>query len=192
MKIEIEKVIVELIQKSLNLPNNYGYDKQGNAIPCVIIKSQNIKLFTTPKIQVTVSTLSNQIYSGRCEEVQILDEAGQPQFVERIDLNEHRLMQVDIYSRNNEASQRYWEVQACLSSTLSQQLQEKYNFKIANISRSINLSGLDGGSDINRYTIRFDCLSWSQKINPIDYFDKFETTVNTEKQGEIIDIKINK
>ena len=27
MKIEIEKVIVELIQKSLNLPNNYGYDK---------------------------------------------------------------------------------------------------------------------------------------------------------------------
>ncbi len=192
MKIEIEKIIVELIQKSLNLPDNYGFDNQGNAIPCVLIKSQNIKLFTTPKLQITVSTLSNQIFSNRKEEVQIRDDAGQIQFVERIDLNEHRLMQVDVYSRNNEARQRYWEVQACLSSTLAEQLQEKYCFRIANISRSINLSGLDGGSDINRFTIRFDCLSWSQKINPIDYFDKFETTVNTEKQGKIIDIKINK
>lgn len=192
MKIEIEKIIVELIQKSLNLPDNWGYDNQGNAIPCVLIKSQNIKLFNTPRIQITVSTLSNQIFSNRKEEVQILDEAGQEQYVERIDLNEHRLMQIDVYSRNNEARQRYWEIQACLSSTLAEQLQEKYCFRIGKISRSVNLSGLDGGSDINRYTIRFDCLSWSQKITPIDYFDKFETTVNTEKQGEIIDIKINK
>ena len=70
MKIEIEKIFVELIQKSLNLPDNYGKDNDGNTIPCVIIKSQNIKLFNTPKIQITISTLSNQIYSNRKEEIQ--------------------------------------------------------------------------------------------------------------------------
>lgn len=176
MKIEIEKIFVELIQKSLNLPDNYGKDNDGNTIPCVTIKSQNIKLFNTPKIQITISTLSNQIYSNRKEEIQLDDGT----YCERIDINEQRQMQIDIYSRNNEARERYWEVQACLSSTLAEQLQDKYQFRIGKISRAINLSGLDGGSDINRFTIRFDCLSWCQKVTPIDYYDKFRVTAQVD------------
>ena len=93
MKIEIEKIFVELIQKSLNLPDNYGKDNDGNTIPCVTIKSQNIKLFNTPKIQITISTLSNQIYSNRKEEIQLDDGT----YCERIDINEQRQMQIDIY-----------------------------------------------------------------------------------------------
>lgn len=188
MKLEIEKIFCKLIQKSLNLPDNYGLDKHGNEIPCITIKSQNIKLFTTPKLQIAISTLSNRIYSNRKYEIITTDEKGQPQYAEKICINEQRQMQIDIYSRDNSARQRYWEVQACLTSTLAEQLQDEYQFRIGTISRAFNLSGLDGGSDINRYTIRFDCLSWNEKITPIDYYDKFHVTAETEN-GLIADIK---
>lgn len=89
-------------------------------------------------------------------------------------------MQIDIYSRNDDARLRFYEVQACLNSTLSEQLQEQYQFQIGTISNVINLSGLDGGSDINRYTIRFNCLLWQEKITMIDYYDKFRATIEDE------------
>ena len=61
----IEKILVDLIQTELDLPDNYGEDPQGNQIPCVMIASQNIKLFNTPKIQITVKTLQNRTFSNR-------------------------------------------------------------------------------------------------------------------------------
>lgn len=180
MKKEIEKIFVELITKSLNLPNNYGTDIDGNQIPCVTIKAQNLKLFNTPHLQITISTASNNVFSNRKEYFeQIID--GETQYFERLMLNEQRLMQIDIYSRNNEARERLCEVQMALTSTLAEQLQDLYQFKIGKISNAVNLSGLDGGSDINRYTIRFNCLSWQEKINPINYYSTFKTTAqNTD------------
>ncbi len=188
MKKELEKIFCELIQKSLNLPDNYGIDKRGNVIPCVTIRAQNIKLFNTPKLQITIAILSNQVFSNRKKEETIINEQGQTQYIERININEQDLIQIDIYSRDNSARQRYREVQACLTSTLAEQLQDKYQFRIGTISRAQNLSGLDGGSEINRYTIRFNCLSWYEKVTPIDYYDKFEVTAETES-GLIADIK---
>ena len=54
MNKNIEEIFVDLIQKELNLPNNWGLDSQGNEIPCVIIKNQNIKLFNTPNLQIEI------------------------------------------------------------------------------------------------------------------------------------------
>lgn len=185
MKIEIEKIFVQLIQQYLNLPNNYGLDRDGNEIPCVTIKSQNIKLFNTPHIQITVSTLSNKIYSNRKDYIE--NENG---YFERVFLNEHRQMQIDVYSRNNEARERFWEVQASLGSTLAEQLSNEYQFRIGKISNSFNLSGLDGGSDINRFTIRFDCLSWQEKITQVDYYNTFQMTAQKEADKLLVDYTI--
>lgn len=185
MKKEIEKIFVDLITQSLNLPLNYGLDKDGNQIPCVIIKSQNLKLFNTPKLQITVSTVSNNVYSNRKE---YFEQDGS--YYERLMLNEQRLMQIDIYSRNNEARERFWEVQSALTSTLSEQLQDLYQFRIAKISNSTNLSGLDGGSDINRYTIRFNCLTWQEKINEVDYYSTFRTTAQNNDTDLFTDFTI--
>lgn len=176
MNKEIEKIFVDLITNYLDLPANYGVDNEGNQIPCVTIKSQNLKLYNTPHIQITVSTASNNIYSNRKEYFeQVID--GETQYFERVMLNEQRLMQIDVFSRNNEARDRFWEIQASLTSTLAEQLQDLYQFRISKISNSFNLSGLDGGSDINRYSIRFNCLSWQEKITPVDYYATFRTTV---------------
>lgn len=178
MRKEIEKIFVDLITQYLDLPDNYGTDNEGNQIPCVSIKSQNLKLYNTPHIQITVSTASNNVFSNRKEYFeQVID--GETQYFERVMLNEQRLMQIDVFSRNNEARDRFFEVQASLTSTLAEQLQDEYQFRISKISNSFNLSGLDGGSDINRYTIRFNCLTWQEKIIPVDYYSTFRTTAQT-------------
>lgn len=168
MKKEIEKIFVELIKHELDLPDSYGTDKEGNEIPTVLIKGQNIKLFNTPKLQITVSTLTSNVFSNRTYQKEINN-----QYIEETYLNERRTMQIDVYSRNNEARQRFPEVQAALHSNYAEQLQGKYQFQIGKISSAQNTSGLDGGSDINRFTIRFDCLCWYKKTKQIDYYDTF-------------------
>lgn len=189
MNKSVEKIFVDLIQQSLNLPDNYGLDNEGNQIPCVSIKSQNLKLYNTPHIQITVSTASSNVFANRKEYFTSIVE-GEEQFFERLMLNEQRVMQIDVFSRNNEARERFWEVQASLTSTLAEQMADEYQFRISKISNNFNLSGLDGGSDINRYTIRFNCLTWQEKINQIDYYQTFRTTVQNKADDLLADFTI--
>ena len=179
MQKSVEKIFVELIQQSLNLPANYGTDADGNVIPCVTIRAQNIKLFNTPHLQITVQTVSNQIFANRKEYFEeTIDDVTT--YYERQMINEQRTMQIDVYSRNNEARERFWEVQAALGSTLAEQLANKYQFRIGKISSSTNTSGLEGGSDINRFSIRFNCLTWQEKVTPVNYYNSFQTKAQTE------------
>ena len=186
---EIEKILVDLVKHELNLPDNYGYDADGNEIPCVCIKSQNIKLFNTPNMQVTISTVSSNVFSNRTEHFQGVHE-GVEGFFERTNINEQRMMQIDVYSKTNEARQRFWEVQASLTSDYAKSLQYKYSFRLSRVSNSYNNSGLDGGSDINRYTIRFNCLTWQEKVKLVDYYDTFETQVRKKNNDLFADFVI--
>lgn len=192
MQAEIEKILVDIITKEMDLPPNYGMDKAGNVIPCVIIYAQNIKLFNTDKIQITVKTLTARNYSNRItyiENPNPTEPDGSDAFMEVQDINQGRMMQIDVYSRNNEARQRFWEVSAALKSTYAAQMQDLYNFKIGTITKDINLSGLGGGSDINRYTLTFEVLVHYQKSKIIDYYDKFQIDSYIE-QGKFSQINI--
>lgn len=195
MQVEIEKIFVDIIQKQLDLPNNYGFDAQGNEIPCVVIKSQNIKLFTTPNLQISISTLTSKTFSNRKEnreEVYTDTESGEEitKYYEDIYINEGRTMQIDVYSRNNDARIRYPEVQAALNSTYAEQMEEKYQFRIGVISDAVNLSGLDGGSEVNRYTIRFNCVSWNKYTKEIDYYNTFRTQARNTNDNIFADFTI--
>lgn len=192
MLVEIEKIFVDILQHELQLPPNYGTDENGNTIPCITIYAQNIKLFNTDRIQITVKTLTARDYSNRIEYIENpKPEApdGSDAFLEVQDINQGRMMQIDVYSRNNEARQRFWEVSAALKSTYAAQMQDLYNFKIGTITNDINLSGLGGGSDVNRYTLTFEVLVHYQKSKAIDYYDKFQVDTYTEK-GQISQINI--
>lgn len=188
MQKSIEKIIVDIIKHELNLPENYGKSSNGDIIPTVIIYGQNIKLFNTDKLQITVRTISQRVWSNRNEfkEIPINDET---QYIEVQDINESRMMQVDVYSRNNEARDRFWEVQTALNSVYAQQQMDLYNFKLSTISSAQNISGIDGGSDINRFAITFTALTHQQKTKVIDYYDKFSATYNNE-QGQFAESKI--
>ena len=182
MKKDIEALLVDIIQKELGLPDNYG-TINGNVIPCVVIYAQNIKLFNTDKIQITVKTLTAHEYSNRIEYIENpepADPEGKDAFLEVQDINQGRMMQIDVYSRNNEARERFWEVSAALTSTYARQQMDLYNFKLGKITNDINLSGLEGGSDINRYTLTFNVIVHYQKSKPVNYYDKFQTDIYTE------------
>lgn len=193
MRKEVEKVLVDIIQHELNLPENYGRTPRGDVIPCVIIYSQNIKLFNTDKIQITVKSVSTRDFSNRTTYIENPnpnpDLKGKDAFLEVQDINQSCMMQIDIYSRNNEARQRFHEVAMALNSTYSQQQMDLYNFKLGTIGNAVNISGLDGGSDINRFTYTFNAIIHFQKIKPIDYYNQFETTLDNE-QGRITDFTI--
>lgn len=193
MQKSVEKILVDIIKHELELPDNYGRTPRGDVIPSVIIYAQNIKLFQTNKLQITVKTVSEQIYSNRTEFIENpnpVDPDGKDAFLEVQDVNEGRMMQIDVYSRNNEARERHHEVTIALNSVYAQQQMDLYNFKIGTISNSVNISGIDGGSDINRFTTTFNVIIHHQKIKPVDYYNKFETTMDSE-QGQFADFEIN-
>ena len=183
MRKSIEKILVDIIKHELNLPDTYGTTSKGDAIPTVIIYAQNIKLFNTDKLQITVKTVGIDTYSNRSEFKTNPDNT----YSEIQDLNLQYMMQVDCYSRNNDARNRFWEVTAALKSTYAQYQMDLYNFKIGTITRTNNISGIDGGSDINRYSITFNVLTHEQKTTIIDYYDKFRVTANDEG-GKFADI----
>ena len=193
MKKPIEKIIVDLIKKYMTLPNNYGFDANGNEIPVIVIRGQNVKLHNTPHLQITVSTLSTNVFANRCENFEtseIIDKEEVTRFWERVCVNEQRQMQVDIYSRNNEARERFWEVQAALTSTYCHELQDKYQFRMSKMSNSFNTTGLEGGSDLNRFSIRFNCLTWQEKVTEVDYYNSFRTQARDSNTNIFADFTI--
>lgn len=190
MNKSIEKILVDIIKHELDLPDNYGKTERGDIIPSVIIYGQNIKLFNTDKLQITVKTVNSRTFSSRSEFKQNSNptkQDGSDAFLQIQNINQSRLMQIDIYSRNNEARERYWEVTAALNSVYAQEQMDKYNFKIGILTNDVNISGIDGGSDINRYTISFNVLIHFTKTKTIDYYDKFKITANNES-GQFFEI----
>lgn len=184
MNRSIEKILVDIIEHELNLPNNYGETSKNDVIPSVIIYNQNIKLFNTDKLQIVIKNINTSVYSNRSE----LMVGSNGTLLEVQDLNLQKMMQIDCYSRNNDARDRYWEVIAALRSNYAQQQMDIYNFKLGTIAQANNISGIDGGSDINRYTITFTVLTHEQKTTSIDYYDKFQTVANNE-YGRFADIQ---
>jgi hypothetical protein len=182
MQKSIEKILVDIITHELDLPANYGEDSRGDIIPCVFIYSQNIKLFNTDKLQICVRTVSSRTWSNR-NQVKEIDGV----FTEIQDINQSRMMQIDCYSRNNDARDRYPEITMALNSIYAQQQMDLYNFKIGTLTNDVNISGIDGGSDINRFTTTFNVLIHFNKTRSINYYDKFHATAETE-QGQVADI----
>lgn len=184
MQKSIEKIIVDIIKHELDLPDDYGKTSNGDTIPSVIIYSQNIKLFNTNKLQVTVRTVSQRVWSNRNYTKEI-----KGVYTEIQDLNESRMMQIDVYSRNNDARDRFWEVQTALNSVYAQQMMDLYNFKLSNISNAQNISGIDGSADINRFTITFTALTHQEKKKAVNYYDKFSAEYYNE-DGKFAEINI--
>lgn len=90
-------------------------------------------------------------------------------------------VQVDIFSRSNEARNRRGEILMALNSFYSKGVQDSNQFKIFELPSSfLNLSGLAGGSDINRFTMRFYAMIAETKDKSSDYYDTFNGELHIE------------
>lgn len=93
-------------------------------------------------------------------------------------------VQVDVFSRGIVAAQRTWEVIAALNSLTAQQLQEQMQFKIFRQPHNFtDTSSIEGGSQINRYTLVFPVHALYQKTqilakNGENYYDDFKQRVD--------------
>lgn len=101
-------------------------------------------------------------------------------------------VQVDIFSRSNEARNRRGEILMALNSFYSKGIQDSKQFRIFELpSTFLNLSGLAGGSDINRFTMRFYAMIAESKEKSSDYYDVFNEELRIEEQipAEIIELE---
>ena len=179
-----EKFIVDILKTRLNLPADYG-QYQGNVVPVISIGSQNVLLGTTDHMQIIVQSINDRVISQNRYEDTLLGGGYQ----ERIEQIIFSTMQIDIQSRNNEARDNRTLVLAALHSTYADQKQTELGCRIFAVPDNfINTGNVQGGSALNRWTIRFKMTYRHVHTLGIDYYDKFYAELNTENSKDYISI----
>lgn len=177
-----EKFIVDILTKRLNLPDSYG-QYQGNVVPVISIGSQNVLLGTTDHMQIIVQSINDRVIGQNRYEDTLLGGGYQ----ERIEQIIFSTMQIDIQSRNNEARDNRTLVLAALHSTYCDEQQTAKGCRVFAVPDSfINTGNIQGGSALNRFTIRFKMTYKQVHTLGIDYYDKFYAELNTESSKDMI------
>lgn len=168
------QILVNIINEEMRMPpDSVWLRDQNKVIPNdygLYIVVGLVDAYPTANSAYMVSEIVNGVVTQH--------EVNQVQMLENI--------QIDVLSRSNLALTRNWEVVAAMQAFYSQQQQELNNFKIFRIPRAfINTSSAEGGSILNRYSIKFACLTWYRKDalldSPLgDYYDDFATRVDDE------------
>ena len=178
---QIEQHVVDIIRSELELDQQH-----------IWIQAQNKKIPPNSEdLYVVVGVVDFLPISSKSYFVQ-KEVEGVYAPVEKQILYGRASVQVDIFSRSNEARNRRGEILMALNSYYSKSIQDKYQFKIFELPSSfLNLSGLAGGSDINRFTIRFYAMVAESKEKSSNYYDTFNGELRIEERtpAEIIELK---
>lgn len=172
-----EQIIIDIIRKEMELPSNQ-----------VVVRDMNFKIPQDQKIYVIVGMIDTQAYSAKSptlKTVQVGSDGEEVYEVQETQLNEY--IQVDILSRSNQAILRKNDLILALNSIYSKQKQEEFNCKFSRLPRSfVNSSYAEGGSQLNRFSLSFSCMTWYRKEKLLsatggNYYDDFDTRVDDEK-----------
>lgn len=170
---QIEQYVVDIIRKEM------GLDQQH-----IWIQAQNRKIPPNSEdLYVVVGLVDFLPISSKSYFKEVYDSGEGTDTIERQILYGRANVQVDIFSRSNEARTRRGEVVMALNSFYSQEVQNSKQFRIFELPSSfLNLSGLAGGSDINRFTLRFYAMVAEEKDKSSDYYDVFNGELHIEEQ----------
>lgn len=172
----IEQVIIDILKNEMGFANEN-----------IWIRDQNKKIPNDTGFYAIVGLVDSQPYSSQSYMESVYDENNEIQQVEVNRYHSRDNIQIDIFSRSNDAITRRWEIVAALKSIFATQQQEKYSFKIAALSTSfVNSSNAEGGSQLNRFSLIIPCLVWYIKSKPLSptgnlYYDDFSTRVDDDK-----------
>lgn len=171
---QIEEFMVDIIRKEMNLDQQHIWiQAQNRKIPP---QSDNLYCVVgcvdfTP---ISSKSIFKPFLNDDNEEVQ-----GEEQTVYG-----RAVVQIDLLSRSNEARIRRAEVLMALNSYYSKNLQCEKHFRIFELPQTfINTSDLEGGSDINRFTVRIPAMISESRIKATDYYDTFQAQISTEEQS---------
>lgn len=159
-------ILADIIKRELDLADGR-----------VLIYNQKLVLPNVQGLFVWLSYNSSRVYGVNYElESQdiTLSEKGTVSFIENISVN--------IMSRNMEAFNRKEEVVLALNSNYSRRQQEINDIKIANIPNVfIDISEVETSARLNRYQINFDVYSKKTKSRDVEFFDKFNFDLITNR-----------
>lgn len=138
----------------------------------VVLYNQNWKIPTDTRLYIAVAFRGEKPYSTVKEYMN--NEEGTA-LIEVISLSSQETYTITVYSFGPDALERKEEVLMAFNSTLAQQLQEKYGFKLPLLPLSfLDLSDIEGASRLNRYETNVAVLRVRSKTNIVQYFDQFE------------------
>lgn len=170
---QVEEYIVDIIRNEMQLDQQH-----------IWIQSQNKKIPpNTNDLFVVVGCIDFKPISAKSKFKEVYDSGEGSICLEEQVLYGRANIQVDIFSRSNEARIRRGELLMALNSFYSKGVQDKKQFKIFELPSSfINLSGLAGGSDINRFAIRFYAMISETKTKSSDYYEIFNAEIHSESE----------
>lgn len=156
---EIIDIICNLIKAQLDLTDDQ-----------VWIYNQKQKIPNLPGLFVSVALFNTKPFavSSFCGD----DEAGN--FCEFQSSNVQETYKIVLYSRDESAKTRAWEAHLALTGVLSQQAQEQFCFKFAQLPTGFtDTSAVEASARLFRQDITFNAIRSRTKIRVIQYFDKF-------------------
>lgn len=174
MGVQVESKLVEIIRHQLRLRNDQ-----------IWIGFQNKKIPPTNDLFVVVGMISARPIGNIRK---FFPEFTTPKEVQYVNLN--GLFQVDIFSSDNTALFRNWEIITALNSQYSVTQQERHQFKIFPITQPMmNTSQQIGGSQIYKYSITLT-VQWVNELESDPYyFDSFNIEAGDE--ANLSEVKIS-
>lgn len=174
---QIEEYIVDIIRTEMGLnQQNIWIHSQNRKIP-----PQSMELYVTVGC-VDFLPISSKSQYNPDDDTEVQTVYGRAS------------VQIDILSRSLEARQRRAELLMAINSFYSKEIQDKYQFRIFELpSRFINTSSLEGGSEINRFSLIIRAMISQDKVKSSTYYDTFNATITSqEQQDDKINIQLQK
>ena len=171
---QIEEYIVDIIRKEMNLSQqNIWIHSQNRKIP-----PQSQELYVTVGC-VDFLPISSKSKFKFVDATQMQEAYGE----ETQTVYGRATVQIDILSRSLEARIRRAELLMALNSYYSKEVQDKKQFRIFELpARFINTSSLEGGSEINRFSLIIRAMISEDKVKSTSYYDTFNAEVWSEDQ----------
>lgn len=171
---QIEEYIVDIIRNEMNLnQQNIWIHSQNRKIP-----PQSQELYVTVGC-VDFLPISSKSRFNPDNDTEIQTVYGRAS------------VQIDILSRSREARIRRAELLMALNSYYSKEIQDKYQFRIFELpQRFINTSSLEGGSEINRFSLVIRAMISEDKVKTTSYYDTFNAEILAQGK-DLTEIKLD-
>lgn len=137
------------------------------------IYGQELLIPTGIELYVNIEFKYSRVYSNRN-----LTPVNDGAISEEQNVNTQEFLTVQLFSRSFEALRRKEEAAMALRSVYSQQIQEKYAFKLSVNPQILDASSVEASAMLYRYDIPVVVLTAYQKTKAIAWFDSFTTTVD--------------
>lgn len=171
---QIEEYIVDIIRNEMNLnQQNIWIHSQNRKIP-----PQSQELYVTVGC-VDFLPISSKSRFNPNNDTEIQTVYGRAS------------VQIDILSRSREARIRRAELLMALNSYYSKEIQDKHQFRIFELpQRFINTSSLEGGSEINRFSLVIRAMISEDKVKTTSYYDTFNAEILAQGK-DLTEIELN-